>query len=125
MPSNSKEYRRAYYKRRRKEVIEELGGKCDNCDAITDLEIDHKNGYNGKHSPNGSRGGERNLWDAIKLIKAGRKNELRLLCKPCNVKYQRWLEKWDHERACIRECNKGPKFLDRLYLDREGGEISE
>jgi len=84
MPPNSKEYRKAYYKRRRKEVIKDLGSKCVFCGTIFDLEIDHKNGYNGKVSPNNSRGGMRNLFDAINLIKAGRKEELRVLCHKCN-----------------------------------------
>lgn len=85
MPPNSKEYEKTYYKRKRREVLEELGNKCEICGTIFDLEIDHVNGYSGAFSPNGSRGGRRNLLDAIKLIKAGRKNELRLLCNECNA----------------------------------------
>ena len=89
MPANSPEYTRAYtkayYKRKRREVIELLGGRCQKCGTIFDLEIDHINGYNGAFSPNKSRGGYRNLWDAIKLIKAGQVDELKLLCKTCNL----------------------------------------
>lgn len=84
MPSNSPEYARAYYKRKRREVIELLGGRCEKCGTIFNLEIDHVNGYNGTLSPNKSRGGTRNLHDALKLIKAGRKCELRPLCHNCN-----------------------------------------
>jgi len=84
MPSNSPEYAKAYYKRKRREVIELLGNRYQKCGTISNLEIDHVNGYKGKLSPNKSRGGARNLSDARKLIKAGRKNELRLLCHQCN-----------------------------------------
>lgn len=87
MTTNTPEYMRAYYHRKRREVISLLGGKCVlcGCKETEFLEIDHKYGHNIKPSPNGSRGGMRNLWDAIKLIRAGRKNELRVLCKSCNL----------------------------------------
>ena len=83
---------RAYYHRKRREVLSLLGDKCAICGS-TDrdtFEIDHKNGHGIRKSPNGSRGGMRNLWDSIKLIRAGRKNELRILCKRCN------LHNWGH-----------------------------
>ena len=84
MSSNSPEYDRAYYRRKRREVIELLGNRCAECGTIFNLEIDHVNGYNGRTTPNKTRGGNRNLQDAIKLIKAGRKDELRILCSDCN-----------------------------------------
>lgn len=61
--TNSKKYMRAYYHRKRKEVIELLGRKCAKCgnDNYGDLEINHKKGYNGNVSTNGTRGGMRNL----------------------------------------------------------------
>ena len=91
MSSNSSAYMRKYYKRKRREVIEALGDKCAKCGCIDYhiLEIDHKNGYKGKLSPNNSRGGFRNLWDAVKAIREGRKSEYQLLCKDCNIK-DRW-----------------------------------
>jgi len=87
MTTNSPEYMRAYYRKTRKVVLDILGGECAlcGCKDREKLEIDHKNGHDVKTSPNGSRGGMRNLWDAVKLIKAGRKDELRLLCKQCNL----------------------------------------
>jgi len=87
MTTNSREYMRAYYRRKRKEVLKELGNKCAICGSTDKdtFEIDHINGHEIKLSPSGSRGGMRNLWDAIKLIRAGRKNELRILCKRCNL----------------------------------------
>lgn len=87
MTSNAPLYMRAYYHRKRDEVLKELGNKCALC-GCTDrdsLEIDNKNRYYLKTSPSGSHGGMRNLWDAVKLIRAGRKNELRILCKRCNL----------------------------------------
>lgn len=87
MSTNSPAYMRAYYHRKRREVVSLLGGKCALCGCSDEdrLEIDHKNGHNIKRSPSGSRGGMRNLWDAIKLIRAGREKELRILCKRCNL----------------------------------------
>ena len=86
MPKNSKIYMRAYYHRKRAEVIRSLGGKCIFCGdpTIENLRIDHKNGYTDKVSPNGTRGGFRNLWDAIKIIRAGRSNELQIICYKCD-----------------------------------------
>ena len=84
MSTNSPEYDRVYYKRKRRKIVELLGGRCQKCSTIFDLEIDHVNGYNGAISPNKSRGGKRNLLDAIKIIKTGRIDELRLLCTDCN-----------------------------------------
>lgn len=86
MGTNSKKYMRDYYHKKRHEVIELLGGKCAKCgnDNYKDLEINHKNRYNGNVSTNGTRGGMRNLWDAIKLIKEDRIDELDVLCVACN-----------------------------------------
>ena len=92
MTTNTPEYMRAYYHRKREEVLKALGNKCALC-GCTDrdtFEIDHKNGHGINKSPNGSRGGMRNLWDSVKLIRAGRKDELRILCKRCN------LHNWGH-----------------------------
>ena len=77
---------RAYYHRKRAEVVSALGGKCIICGDtdIKALRIDHKNGYNGYVSSKGSRGGFTNLWDAIKLIRSGKINELQLLCWRCD-----------------------------------------
>ena len=72
-----------YYYEIRAGVLRALGGKCAICGNpdLDQLTIDHINGYNGKFSPNGSRGGWRNLQDAINIIKAGKSQELRVLCK--------------------------------------------
>lgn len=86
MPTNNRTYMKAYYHRKRKEVITALGGTCIFCGEsdISELRIDHRNGYKGAHSPNGSRGGMRNLFDIIKLIKNGKKNELQIVCRSCD-----------------------------------------
>lgn len=88
MTTNSTAYMRAYYHRKRLEMFKQLGLKCSKCGCInySILEINHKNGYKGVLSPNGSRGGMRNLWDVISDIKAGKIDEYELLCKPCNMK---------------------------------------
>lgn len=88
MSTNNLTYGRAYYKCKRNEVIELLGGRCSGCGSteFSHLEFHHKNGYDGPISPNGSRGGIRNLWHVISLIKQGRIGELDLLCKQCNLK---------------------------------------
>lgn len=86
MTTNSREYMRAYYRSKRKEVLDKLGGKCVLCgdNDHNALEIHHKNGYGGKNHPNGSRGGIDNLWNAIKHIREGRQDELELLCWRCH-----------------------------------------
>lgn len=101
MPPNSAEYQRAYHKRKRREVIEALGGRCEQCGTIFDLEIDHVNGYNGRTTPNKTRGGNHNLQDAITLIKAGRKEELQVLCAKCNK------NNYSHHRAWSKKWHKG------------------
>jgi len=85
MATNSKAYMREYYRLKRAEVVSLLGSRCALCSSTCDLEIDHVLGYSGKFSPNGSRGGMRNLWHALQLIRQGRASELRLLCKKCNA----------------------------------------
>jgi len=87
LTTNSPAYMRAYYHRKRREVVKQLGDRCAQCGCTEAdiLEINHKNGYNGHFSPNGSRGGFRNLWDVIKAIREGKINEYNLLCKECNV----------------------------------------
>lgn len=35
------DYHREYYKKRRKAIIEHLGGKCIKCGAVENLEVDH------------------------------------------------------------------------------------
>lgn len=101
MPSNSPEYNRAYRRNLRLKLIKELGGVCVFCSEtdVIKLTFDHKNGYDGKLSPNGTRGGFRNLQHIRKLVENGRKNEVRILCISCNVRYQRWLEGWDPEKV--------------------------
>ena len=69
-------------------MLKQLGGRCARC-GIADvnvLEINHINGYKWVFSPNGSRGGMRNLWDVITDIEAGKIDEYELLCKSCNIK---------------------------------------
>ena len=87
MTTNTPEYMRAYYHRKRRDFISLFGAKCAIC-GCTDydqLQIDHIKGHNVTLSQNGTRGGITNLWDAIKIVRAGRKDEIRILCNNCNM----------------------------------------
>lgn len=78
-------YMRDYYHRKQKEVYAVLGDKCSICGSLYNLEIDHVNGYENSNNGYQGRGGWQNLNDVLKMLKEGRKNELRILCKDCNL----------------------------------------
>lgn len=90
MVTNNKRYMRMYMRKYRAslrfELFEQLGMQCVQCGCgdLSQLEFHHLNGYNGEVSPNGSRGGMRNLLDIQKLINEGRASNVVVLCKRCN-----------------------------------------
>ena len=67
-----------WYRKVRAEVIEALGGICEECHGIEELEIHHP-GVKGYVTRDISR------WQrAVNWRRELARGELRLLCKPCN-----------------------------------------
>lgn len=80
--ANKKEYMRRYmlerYRRRRNEAIEQLGGKCTECDKTDNLELDHVDPSTKSFTIAKSGSVSEERW----------KNELhkcQLLCRLCHV----------------------------------------
>jgi 5-methylcytosine-specific restriction endonuclease McrA len=109
--SNNKEYMKKYmlerYYKRKKEVIEYLGGVCKVCGATEKLEIDHKDPYTKNFVVSKALAG----WSKSRLMKEVEKCQL--LCTDCHRKKTRkelsirfnQREVWEHGTlAGLRYC---------------------
>lgn len=84
MPTNPRGYSRDYYRRRKAEAIEALGGICVQCgngDRRV-LQIDH---VAGDGHMDRCPGGKRYWYVALKEIAAGQLSRYQLLCANCHA----------------------------------------
>jgi hypothetical protein len=90
VPTNSREYSRAYWRRRKSEAIEALGGACVQCgnDDRRVLQIDH---VDGDGHLDKCPGGKRYWYVVLKDIAAGLVARYQLLCANCHA-IKTWTE---------------------------------
>ena len=70
----------AWYRKRRAELIQEMGGKCVECESREELEFDHTKPRNWQ--PN-----KTSRWQRLRnYIKDWKKGELVLRCRTCNAR---------------------------------------
>lgn len=83
-----------YYRQRRKELVERLGGECVECGAINDLQFHHVNPEEGNETGMGG-------WNHLYAIEEDLENgvEIELLCRECHLNLHNNsenLEEMDH-----------------------------
>lgn len=88
------EQKREYRARRRQRAIDFCGGRCELCGGYEALTFHHLTSYEGKHSPNGSRGGMRQLKEVEMRIYNGGRDTIKLLCKDCHKLQHRGAIAW-------------------------------
>ena len=79
--ANSNEYMNEYMKNRYRERMDEaheiLGGKCSECNSVTNLQIDHIN-------PDEKSFGLNKMWSIAKTKFFKELEKCQLLCEPCH-----------------------------------------
>ena len=87
MPTNKKGYMGRYYKQKRQEIIDELGGRCIYCGSTYRLELHHLQPLNGDRP--------KTRTDRLKEWQQHKKN-LAVLCHNCHCNVhgmERWYER--------------------------------